>query len=92
MHRVIICASLLAGFSTSAVANDARDLYYMTEEYPPYHYSEKGEVKGLYVEMLKLMWHKMGIPEQTIHVFPWARGYEMVMTQKDHVLFAMART
>jgi hypothetical protein len=28
------------------------DIQFMTENYPPYNYSEKGELKGIYVNIL----------------------------------------
>ncbi|MCP3926814.1 MAG: amino acid ABC transporter substrate-binding protein [Desulfobacterales bacterium] len=77
---------------SSVYAQKVNDLVYMTEDYAPANYLENGKLKGYSVEILKLIWKKMGYPEQKINVFPWARSYSYVMKQKNHVLFSMART
>ncbi|MCP4346317.1 MAG: ABC transporter substrate-binding protein [Desulfobacterales bacterium] len=73
-------------------AQDVDDLIYMTENNSPANYLENGKLKGISVELLRLMWKKMGYPEQTITVYPWARGYLHVKKTKNHVLFTMSRT
>ena len=94
MKKIIIflISSIYLGFSFNAFTQDVDDLVYMTEEYPPLNYLEDGEIKGLSVELLKLIWKKMGYPEQKIVLFPWARGYKLVQEKKNHVLFSMVRT
>ena len=77
---------------TVSFAQDASTLTYMTEEYPPYQYKEAGTLKGLSVDLLKLMWAKMGVPEQAIAVYPWARGYNLIQNHPNSVLFSMIRT
>lgn len=76
----------------SAQEIGSEDLTYMAEDYPPANYVENGELKGASVETLRLMWQKMGAPEQPIRIVPWARGYRMIQTLERHVLFTMSRT
>ncbi len=71
---------------------DIDDLVYMAENYPPANYIENGELRGASVEVLKLMWKTMGYPEQPIKVLSWVRGFKLVQTEKNHVLFTMSRT
>ncbi len=80
------------GLSLNAFAQDVEDLVYMTEDYPPLNYMEDGEIKGLTVDLLKLMWKEMGYPEQKIKLLPWPRGYNLIQSNKNHVLFSMVRT
>jgi polar amino acid transport system substrate-binding protein len=70
----------------------AKDLIYQCEDIPPSNYLESGELKGVSIELLKLLWKKMGVPEQSIQVVPWARGYNALQNEKGHVLFSMSRT
>lgn len=70
----------------------AADIRYYCEDIPPSNYLEGGVVKGVSVETLRLIWQRMGVPEQPIHVVPWARGYEIALKEKDTVLFSMSRT
>jgi polar amino acid transport system substrate-binding protein len=67
------------------------DLTYLTEESPPENYTENGELKGLAVELLQLMWDKLGQKHHEIKVVPWARGYKDVQNRPNTVLFAMTR-
>ncbi len=90
LSSIIICV-LFTSFSF-VFAQDVDDLIYMTEDYAPANYLENGTLKGTSVELLKLMWKKMGYPEQTINVYPWARGYLYIKNMGNHVLFTMSRT
>lgn len=73
--------------------NGAEDLLYMTEDYPPYNYlDEYGILQGSSVEIVKVLWHEMKIPEQKIRLLPWARAYYNIQSQKKQVLFTMSRT
>ncbi|MCP4552392.1 MAG: amino acid ABC transporter substrate-binding protein [Bacteroidetes bacterium] len=90
LSTIFICF-FSASFSF-VFAQDVDDLNYMAEDYAPANYLENGKLKGISVELLKLMWEKMGYPEQIIRVYPWARGYSYVKKEKNHVLFTMSRT
>jgi polar amino acid transport system substrate-binding protein len=68
------------------------DILYITENYAPSNYVEEGELKGVAVDLLKAVWKQMGVDEQPILVYPWARGYQTVLNRPDTVLFAMSRT
>jgi polar amino acid transport system substrate-binding protein len=84
---------LLIGFAGIAGAQmTAQDLHYLTEEYPPYNFEEAGEMRGMSVDLLRLIWAEMEVPEQPIRLVPWARGYRMVQGRPGTVLFAMSRT
>ncbi|MBI4976703.1 MAG: transporter substrate-binding domain-containing protein [Spirochaetes bacterium] len=72
--------------------NGPEKLIYMCEDIPPSNYLEHGELKGISVEMLRLVWKQMGVPSQTIKIVPWARGYHTVQSQSNCVLFSMTRT
>jgi len=86
--------SLIALFCFISVAYGLTpaDLTYMAEDYPPANFIEEGEIKGASVELLKLIWERMGSPEQPIKIVPWARGYKLAQTEPHHVLFSMSRT
>lgn len=75
-------------------AQTVDDLVLMTEEFPPYNFSEKGLVQGSSVEILELLLKKMNsrLSRKDIQVLPWARSYRTLSEQKNTVLFAMTRT
>lgn len=81
-------------FTISVISLNAtgpEDLVYITEDYAPSNYLENGELKGVAVDLLRALWNKMGVENQAIEVYPWARGYQMVLNRADTVLFAMTR-
>lgn len=67
------------------------NLQFITEELPPNNYTEKGELKGIAVELLGEIWKRMGQPAQPIMVLPWPQGYEQALKKPGTVLFSMAR-
>jgi polar amino acid transport system substrate-binding protein len=70
----------------------ASDLTYYTENYPPSNYLQNGNILGVSIDTLKLIWQEMKIPEQEILMVPWARGYRIALGKKNNMLFSMART
>lgn len=75
-----------------ALAAGPEDVTYLTEEYPPANYTEKGVLKGYAVDVLRAMWRKMGVPEQPVEVSNWARAYNRADTTANTMLFVMTRT
>lgn len=67
-------------------------MHYLTEDYPPSNYLDNGELKGIAVELLKVLWSEMGVAEQKIQVLPWARAYARALEEPDCVLFATTRS
>jgi polar amino acid transport system substrate-binding protein len=65
---------------------------WLTEEYYPFNYKENGVMKGLAVDLLRMVWAELGTPEQPVESMPWARAYERVQHEPRTALFCMART
>ena len=87
----ISLAFVLVSFSFAS-GNSPEKLNFITEEYAPYQYSENGELKGVNVDLIKLMWKEMGVAEQEIKMFPWARGYKLFQNTENTVLFAIVKS
>lgn len=78
-------------FSVNANESNTPFTFY-TESYPPANYYDNGELKGITIDTLKLIWKTMGIKEHDIMVVPWARGYRNTLNNKNSALFTMSRT
>ena len=65
---------------------------WLTEEYYPFNYEQNGVMKGVAVDLLRMIWAELGTPEQPVEAMPWARAYERVQHEPATVLFCMART
>lgn len=92
MRIWLICHLVLVCWASVARA-DLSKLEYVTEEAPPYSFSDRqGQPSGLAVELLQLIWKQSDLPPQRVRVLPWARGYYMLTQRPNIVLFPTART
>jgi polar amino acid transport system substrate-binding protein len=69
----------------------AHSLSILTEEYPPFNFTQNGEVTGFTTQVVQEIIRRLGI-DDNIEVVPWARGYERLRTEPNVVLFSTART
>lgn len=63
----------------------------MTEEYPPFNYSQDGKVTGLSTDIIIELAKKIGHPED-IEMLPWARAYGLIQQKDGLILYSMTRT
>jgi polar amino acid transport system substrate-binding protein len=75
----------------SNIAN-ALELKIITENAPPNSYIENGSLKGVSVEIVRAVLKEIGMEGHRIIMYPWARGYLMLKTQNNIVLFPTSRT
>ena len=61
-----------------------------TEDSPPSSYVQHGDIKGLSVEIVREILRRIGQPD-TISLVPWARGYNLALTEPDTALFSTSR-
>ena len=76
---------LLAGIAFPACA-----LTLLTEENPPFNYTENGKLTGLVTELVQETMRRANVPF-TVEVLPWTRAYIRAQAEKDTCLFATAR-
>lgn len=83
--------------TTSSLAADqatsAKDLTYITEQFPPYNFQEDGKLQGISVDMIEMVWERMGedLNRSIIELLPWTEGYQRALDEKNTVLFSTAR-
>jgi len=46
--------------SAADQSTSAKDLTYITEQYPPYNYQDDGKLQGISVDLLEKVWQKWG--------------------------------
>ena len=76
-------------FNLSHVAT-AR-LTIITEENPPFNYTEAGRLTGVTTAVVREITRRLGV-DSDIQVAPWARGYKRLQSEPNIVLFTTART
>lgn len=92
-------ARCAAAFALSVLALLSRPepavaLQAMTEENPPFNFTEGGVLKGIGVDLLAAAMREAGreFDPASVQVVPWARAYDTVRGTPDTMLFSMART
>jgi len=87
--KLAIYAFLVVLFLTNVVS--AQELTIITEEYPPINFVKDGVITGSSAEIVKEILHRLKQSDD-IRVLPWARGYNLLKTHSNVVLFSTART
>ena len=82
---------LLPAIAAAAIAAmPAAALMLLTEENPPFNFTDKGKLQGSAAEVVREMAARASVPA-TFEVLPWDKAYVRAQGQKDACLFAMAR-
>lgn len=87
-----ICCSAL--WLQSAGAESLNDLVLMTENYPPFNFSQNDKLQGISVDLIEAMLKNAGSDKsrKDIQLLPWARGYHYLQNEKNACLFATTKT
>lgn len=88
----------LPGEEPPAAAPDAIDtqaalagLRLLTEELPPWNYTDAGNLTGLSTEIVREIMRRLAL-RQTIEVMPWSRAYNLALGTPNIALFSTVRT
>jgi len=88
IHKLILCFISISFFSVSV---SAEPVQIITNDFPPYSYIEDGKFKGLATEVVEAILDDLGMATK-IKQYPWARAYKIVTTQKNVLIYTLART
>ena len=90
--RIAVAVALAVAFLPTGSL--AAALQVMTEENPPFNFTEGGVPRGIGVDLLAAAMSEAGrsFDPASIRVVPWARAYDTVRETPDTMLFSMART
>ncbi len=86
---IIMLASAMLFLNACKEQNSAypHKLYFVSEEYRPFNYTEAGKVTGLAPEILKEICLKNDIPFE-VEMLPWSDAMERTRQQENTVLFS----
>lgn len=82
---LIVIASLMIGVVR------AQDITVVTYEWPPYNYTENGEIIGISTQIVRAVLNKAKVAAE-YKVYPWARAYKMASEQKNILIYTIRRT
>jgi polar amino acid transport system substrate-binding protein len=93
---VLIFITIFGFFIQSLAAHQsvsAKDITYLTEQFPPYNYQENGKLQGISLDLLEKMWEKMNVSlnRSNIKLLSWTEGYQKTLNESNTVLFSTAR-
>jgi polar amino acid transport system substrate-binding protein len=74
------------------ISKTIENITYYSENYPPSSYYENGEVTGISVETLRLIWDHFGVVHPKIHLAPWLRSYRTALSTPNTMVFGTSRT
>ncbi|WP_167505862.1 substrate-binding periplasmic protein [Desulfosediminicola flagellatus] len=83
-----ILAFVLMSYSGAAFAEDFK---IMTEEFPPFNYTQDGKLTGLSSEVMVELTKRVG-HQMNAEVLPWARAYGLIQRKDGLILYSMTRT
>ena len=86
--------SAAEGPSTLTPSVDLAQLEYLTEEWAPFNYGQKGVATGISVDILEAVFRNVGVNRSRadVRIVPLAEGFQAVQKGPGKVLFAIART
>lgn len=90
MIRRSTTRTLLSFLAVAMTAPAADALTLLTEENPPFNYTEKGKVAGLSTEVVSELGKRAGITVQ-IQSLPWGTAYVATQANKETCLYSTAR-
>ncbi|WP_163833885.1 substrate-binding periplasmic protein [Spartinivicinus ruber] len=81
---------LIAVFSIMVWADDGFILQVVTEEFPPYNYTENNNITGLSTEVVSAVLAEAKI-KATFRSYPWVRAYKMALTKPNVLIYSIGR-
>ncbi|WP_243020381.1 substrate-binding periplasmic protein [Simplicispira sedimenti] len=84
---VALCIAVWTGMAARA----AEPVRVLTEEFPPYNYTENGRITGLSTEVVEAVFKELGWQGQ-FQSMPWARAYETARTTPGVLIYSIGRT
>jgi|28_taG_2_1085356.scaffolds.fasta_scaffold00038_114 polar amino acid transport system substrate-binding protein len=82
--KTLVYTAAFASFASSSMAGSSLTL--LTEEYPPFNYTENGEIVGSATEMVQEAMEAAGV-SYTLVSLPWARAFATAQKDPDTCVF-----
>lgn len=92
MKKIIYLLIILASFPSWVFAQQS--LLVMTEDLPPFNFSENGKITGISTDIVRHIFKQTGLSmdQGDIQLYPWTRAYHKIQHSSGTALFSMART
>ena len=88
-HALALLAAPISGLPASAA--ETPPMRILTEEYPPYNYTERGKITGLATEVVEAVLDELKL-RGDFQSLPWARAYETARSTPGVLIYCIGRT
>ncbi len=88
--KFILSAILVLIYTFVSPPAFGQTIQVVTEEYPPYNYSEKGKVLGFCTEVVQEVLKRANI-DHSIQSYPWSKSYNMAQSQPNVLIYSIGR-
>jgi polar amino acid transport system substrate-binding protein len=90
LARVFGSLFLCLAFGKSLAADLPASIDIVTEEFPPFNYTDKGRLTGYATEVVEAVLAEAGV-KGTFHMVPWARAMNWAQGKENVLIFSIAR-
>ena len=80
--KMMVIVIVLSVFVSPVFGSDIEVTIYVDGDYRPFSFSDKGEARGMYIDVLKTAFSRMEGFAVTMKPVPWKRGKKMMETGK----------
>lgn len=91
LAAVLVGSALTAATVIAEPAQAQEPLRIITEEYPPYNYTDQGKITGLSTEVVEAVLKELKL-QGSIQSLPWARGYDTARNASGVLIYSIGRT
>ena len=88
-RRQVLLSLAATAAAGPALAQDTVRI--LTEEYPPYNYTDHGHITGLGTEVVQAVLKEINVEGQ-IQSLPWARAYDTAIASDSVLIYSMNRS
>ena len=85
------CAALLCACLGVVSSAQAESLKILTEEFPPYNYTENGKITGFSTDVIRAVLKEVKLDGE-FQSMPWARAYDIAKNADSVLIYTIGRT
>ncbi|WP_367847577.1 substrate-binding periplasmic protein [Rhodoferax sp. WC2427] len=90
-RRTVLRIAALGLWACAVSAQAVETIRILTEEYPPFNFTDKGRITGLGTEVVQAVLREINVEGQFQSV-PWARAYETTQTNANVLIYSINRS
>lgn len=88
---LLLWMCLISLLSTDLQAYDRPKINVVTEDLYPFNYCENGDIKGSATLKVKKTLDELDLSDTEINVLPWARAYNIALSEPNVLIYSMLR-